>query len=484
MLALAGLYYAGAKTGYLLEFSGPVAAIVWLPVGVGVSFLYLAGIAYWPGVVIGDLLANQYSVLPLGSAFGQTCGNVLEVLIATLLLRRLVRHGSPLASVRGVGAIAVSVAAGAAVSATVGATSLLSGGVVAFHEVPTVWRTWWLGDATGALLVVPLALAWYRPLPRAWPRGRWLEASVLLAATLGLADLASRSSSPVMYLVFPVLMWAALRFGQRGATLGVAITAVFTVWNTTHYIGPFHFHSVTRSVLNTQLFIAVAVLSTLGLAAVVTERERFAARLAASRSRLISASDNARRRLEHDLHDGAQLRLTWLALRLHDAAVVAKREPERAPALLEEAGERAPARDRRAARARARDPSRGAGRPRPGRGDQEPRPALEHQGQAARAPWRATRALRGDDRVLRRRRGDRERAEAFGSLADRGAGERRARRTPAGDRRRRRWGAAERPGSGLEGLRDRAEASGGTMELFSPPGGGTRIRVVIPASTA
>ena len=209
--------------------------------------------------------------------------------------------------------------------------------MVAFHEVPTVWRTWWLGDATGALLVVPLALAWYRPLPRAWPRGRWLEASVLLAATLGLADLASRSSSPMMYLVFPVLMWAALRFGQRGATLGVAITAIFTVWNTTHYIGPFHFQSVTRSVLNTQLFIAVAVLSTLGLAALVTERERFAARLAASRSRLISASDNARRRLEHDLHDGAQLRLTWLALRLHDAAVVAKREPERAPALLEEA---------------------------------------------------------------------------------------------------------------------------------------------------
>src|SRR4026209_796130 len=68
VLALAGLYYAGAKTGYLLEFSGPVAAIVWLPVGVGVAFLYLGGLAYWPGVLIGDLLANDYSVLPIGSA--------------------------------------------------------------------------------------------------------------------------------------------------------------------------------------------------------------------------------------------------------------------------------------------------------------------------------------------------------------------------------------------------------------------------------
>ena len=86
VLALAGLYYAGAKTGYLLEFSGPVAAIVWLPVGIGIAFLYLGGLAYWPGVLIGDLLANDYSVLPLGSALGQTCGNVLEVVIAALLL--------------------------------------------------------------------------------------------------------------------------------------------------------------------------------------------------------------------------------------------------------------------------------------------------------------------------------------------------------------------------------------------------------------
>jgi signal transduction histidine kinase len=45
-------------------------------------------------------------------------------------------------------------------------------------------------------------------------------------------------------------------------------------------------------------------------------------------------------------------------------------------------------------------------------------------------------------------------------------------------------GAEERPGSGLEGLRDRAEAIGGTMELVSPRGQGTRVTVVIPALKA
>jgi signal transduction histidine kinase len=481
---LAALYYASAKIGFLLEFSGPVAAIVWLPVGVGIAFLYLGGIAYFPGVLIGDLLANNYSVLPLGPALGQTCGNVLEVVIATILLQRLVRHGSPLASVRGVASTAVSVAAGAAVSATVGAISLLAGSVVAFDHLPTVWRTWWLGDASGALLVVALALAWYAPLPKGWTRARWLEAGALLLSGVAVADFASRSTTPLAYVVFPVLIWAALRFGQRGATLAVAVTAVFTVWNVTHYVGPFHFSSITRSVLTTQLFIAVAALTTLSLAAAVSERERLAVRLGASRLRLISASDDARRRIEHDLHDGAQLRLTWLAQRLHDSAGIARREPQRAAELLEEAeGELQLAIDELRELAHGIHPAVLV--------DLGLAPALKSLAlrssisvELVELP--AARLDAGAERV-----GYYVVAEAIANaqkhsgaslievgaayhrdvlkleIADNGVG-----------------GAVERSGSGLEGLRDRAEASGGTMELVSPAGRGTRIVVEIPASAA
>ncbi len=61
---LAGAYYGAAQIGYTLKFTGAVAAIVWLPVGVGIAFLYLGGLNLWPGVVVGDLLANQYNALP------------------------------------------------------------------------------------------------------------------------------------------------------------------------------------------------------------------------------------------------------------------------------------------------------------------------------------------------------------------------------------------------------------------------------------
>src|SRR5262245_52555863 len=76
LLLLVAAYYGAAHLGYALEFTGPVASILWLPVGVGAAFLYLRGPALWPGVVIGDLLVNNYSELPTGSAIVQSFGNL------------------------------------------------------------------------------------------------------------------------------------------------------------------------------------------------------------------------------------------------------------------------------------------------------------------------------------------------------------------------------------------------------------------------
>jgi len=481
--SLAGLYYASAKMGYLLEFAGPVAAILWLPVGVGIAFLYLGGLRYWPGVLIGDLFANNYMALPVGSALGQTCGNMLEVLLATVLLRRLVRRGSPLESVSGVGWLVVAIVAGTALSATVGALSLLLGDVITWHAAPKVWRTWWLGDSSGALIVVPLALAWYRPLVRRWQRGRVLEAVAMVGTVIALAEFATRSHRPLTYLVFPVLIWAALRFGQRGATLAVAVTALFTVWNTIHYLGPFHFDSVTRSVLSAQLFIAVSALTTLSLAAVVSEREQFAARLGASRLRLVAAADNARRRLEQDLHDGAQLRLTWLAVQLRDAAELSRRNPERAAVVIGEAeGELELAIDELREIAHGIHPavlvdlglaeavkSLALHSSIPVTLVELPSSRLDETAEtigyyvvaeAIANAQKYSRASSIEVRIAAER--DKLRVE----VVDDGVG-----------------GAAERPGSGLEGLRDRAEAIGGSMKLRSRVGQGTLLAVAIPLST-
>ena len=335
--ALAGAYYAAAQIGYELKFTGAVAAIVWLPVGVGIAFLYLGGSSLWPGVVLGDLLANQYDTLPIGSALGQTLGNTLEVLVAAYLLRKLVRNGRPLESVAGVCGLLVAIFAGTAVSATVGPISLRLGGVLATSDLPHVWHTWWLGDTAGALVVVPLALAWWRPLDLSWTRARIAEGALMLSAVIVLTDIALRTDRPLVYIVFPALIWAALRFGPRGGTLAVALAVVFTLWKTAHHSGPFIVHSIPRSTLSTQLYVSVAALSTMFLAAVVAEREAIAKGLRESRARLVTVADNERRRLENNLHDGAQLTLTMLAGKLATAREESRRNPDLAPGLFEDA---------------------------------------------------------------------------------------------------------------------------------------------------
>jgi signal transduction histidine kinase len=480
MLALAAVYYGAAHLGFAFEFAGPVAAIVWLPVGVAIAFLYLGGVGLWPGVLVGDLLVNDYSTLPVGTAVAQTFGNLLEVLVATLLMRRLILRGTPLGSVGNLGRMVMAIGAGAVVSASVGSLSLRIGGVIDMAAAEDVWRTWWLGDFAGALIVVPLALAWYGPLPRRLERARTIEAVLMVAAVAGVSEIAFRTHEPVSYLVFPTLIWAALRFGPRGATVAITIAVGFAIWNTTHLEGPFVFRSITHSVLTTQLYLSVAALSTLFLVAVVTEREAFAERLAASRSRLVQATETERRRLRRDLHDGAQQRLTALAVRLGLAAEDARRVPEQGPPLLEEAGTEV-----KLAIEELRQIAHGI------------HPAALNDGLAAAIK---SLAVRSSVPVVvlavpSARLDDTAEATAYYVLAEAATNAQRYARASLISVRAT-WvpqtlrievvddgvgGALETVGCGLEGLRNRVEALGGTFEVESPEGQGTRIAAAIPA---
>jgi signal transduction histidine kinase len=255
------------------------------------------------------------------------------------------------------------------------------------------------------------------------------------------------------------------------------------VWNTTHNEGPFAFRSITHSVLATQLYLAVAALSTLFLVAVVTEREAFAGRLAASRSRLVEATETERRRLGRNLHDGAQQRLTALAVRLGLAAEDARRVPERGGPLLEEAGAEVTL-----AIDELRQIAHGI------------HPVALNLGLAAAIKSIADRSsvpfaildLPAD------RLDDTAEATAYYVLADAATNAQRyaqaslitVRATTAPPVLRIEilddgiGGAHETAGCGLDGLRNRVESLGGTFEVESRAGHGTRVAAVIPAAAA
>jgi PAS domain S-box-containing protein len=282
---VAAVYYGAAKVGLQLAYLDGAVTALWPPVGVGIAALVLYGLRLWPGIVIGDLLAGDYST-PLGTVIGQTVGNTLEVLVAALLLRRLVGNRPSLERVREVFALVGCVVVATPISAIFGTTSLRLGDVISSDEFGEVWRTWWLSDLSGALVVAPFILAWASRGVSRLARRDLIEGAALLTVLVLLAEIPSQRDVP--YIVFPALIWAALRFGPRGAATALAVVSSLTVWNTAHNAGPFVRDSITDSLLSSQLFIAAAALTSLVLAAVTAERARADEALRSSSERLRS----------------------------------------------------------------------------------------------------------------------------------------------------------------------------------------------------
>jgi signal transduction histidine kinase len=328
-------YDVFAQGGEALLLTGPAGAF-WPATGVGIAVLYLGGLRWWPGVLLGDLLSREWAQLPLGTALAESAGNITRALVAAIILRRLIGRRAGMDRLSHVGGVLVAVGTGEAISATVAMLALVAGGVLDGADAAVFWRSWWLGGLSGGLVVVPLALAWAQPLAPVW-RGRGaLEAALMLATVLALSVIALSAEQPVTYLVFPGLIWAALRFGPQGATLAVAVAVVAAVWATSNELGPFLEHSPSDSALNLQLYVTFAALTTLCLAAIVSERRRAAEELSESRARIAAARERERRRLESELHDSAQNRIFALRVRLRLAQ---ERTGETAPELATTLGD-------------------------------------------------------------------------------------------------------------------------------------------------
>ena len=276
---LAVAYYLAGRIGLELAYLDGAVAALWPPAGVGLAVLFLYGVRLWPGIVVGDLLLGDFST-PFGTVVGQTVGNTLSLVIAALVLRRLTGGRGELERVYDVLALVACAFVAAVISAAFGPMSLRLGDVIAADELGRVFRTWTLGDASGVLVVAPFILTWATAGLEGIGRRDGVEMAGVLALLVVLAELLPQRDVP--YVVFPVLLWAALRFGPRGAASAILVVCSITVWNTAQSDGPFVRDTLTDSLLATQLFIAIAALTSLILAAVTAERTGAARALAAT----------------------------------------------------------------------------------------------------------------------------------------------------------------------------------------------------------
>jgi signal transduction histidine kinase len=330
MLLIAGGYYAVARVGQALLLTGPAGAF-WPATGVGIVVLYLGGLRWWPGVLLGDLLARDFALVPLGTALAQAAGNMARAVVAVVILQRLVGRRAAMDRLAQVGVVLTAVAVGEAVSATIAMLALRAGGVLAVSELGVFWRSWWLGGVAGGLVVLPLALAWAHPHPLVWQGRGAGEGALVLAAVAALSVIALSAEQPLTYMVFPAFIWAALRFGPQGATVAVAVGAVIAIVVTSHQQGAFVELSPTDSALNLQLYITFAALTTCCLAAIVSERRRAWLELAESQRREGERAALERQRIARDLHDSVSQSLFSTTLHVRTAQHVLELEEPDSP---------------------------------------------------------------------------------------------------------------------------------------------------------
>jgi signal transduction histidine kinase len=320
IVAIALAYYGAAKLGQTLRYTASVAAI-WPPAGLGIAVLYLWGLRWWPGIFLGEVIVNgellaRDSGIPFWSMVGQQAGNMLEIVVGAILLKRFIGPRAGLDRADQIVGMLVALACGTAISAVVGTASMLAGGVIEPSEGAKFCRTWWLGDTAGGLVTLPLILTWAHDPAGSWRRIRTLE-GVLLLGTIGALGVFSVSSDePITYMVFPALIWAALRFGPAGATLSVAVAAFTAIGLTANEVGPFFKQPIDHRTLSTQLYIAVAALTAIFVSALVAERERSTAELARAMRQERQRVLEERHRIARDLHDSVSQALFSIFLHI------------------------------------------------------------------------------------------------------------------------------------------------------------------------
>ncbi|MBL0209826.1 MAG: PAS domain S-box protein [Holophagaceae bacterium] len=275
MLLIAAVYPLAAKCSYLMTFPDSRDTALWLPKGIALAALLIGGVKLWPGVFIGALATVMLNTKSPGWVdLGIAMANTIEIWLGYWLM---VRAGFDLGMNRLRDVVVLVVFGGlvsTTVGATLGATIFALGGMLPWGAFLPFFGRWWLGEATSGLLMTPLLLMAVKP----WPRSKRAEIAEF-AAMLALLGVVSyygvgfgSQHYRLPFLVYPVVIWACLRFGQRGSIFAVALVAAFAIPATISGLGPLVAGAGNPSMVLLRAFLTVLAITSMALSALLSER--------------------------------------------------------------------------------------------------------------------------------------------------------------------------------------------------------------------
>jgi signal transduction histidine kinase/ActR/RegA family two-component response regulator len=290
-------YIVAAKVGLSFASVNPSVSAIWPPTGIALAAFLTLGRGAAPAILTGAFLANVTTAGSVATSIGIAIGNTLEAWLGASLVNRFAhgRHAfnRPQDIFRFVllGGLLSTM-----VSATIGVTTLSLAGNAPWSEYASIWITWWLGDASGALLVTPLLLVWKASPSLRWTRKKPLEAAFLLIVLIASAAFVFGGifpltrNYPLAFLCIPALVWTAFQFGQREAAFAIVILSGIATWGTLRGYGPFAITTQNESLLILQAFMGTVAVMAMAIASLVAGQRR----IEEERMRLLAAERAAR----------------------------------------------------------------------------------------------------------------------------------------------------------------------------------------------
>jgi PAS domain S-box-containing protein len=280
VLLLIAFYFLGGLLGKFAAFKDGDLALVWPPAGIAIAAILLFGYRFVPGVALGAMLFAMMNGKPFGFfTFATAVGNSVSAMVCAYLLRSTDRFRVSFERVRDVAAFVVLAALlGTTINALFNVASLYLSGQTEL-DFGAEFFQWWVPNALGALLVTPLLLTWSKFKFVKWSRRRWIEAILcwggLIAGTLISFEswyVYGIARYPLAYLPYPFLVWVALRFGVRGATLATFLVSGASIHAMLENRGPFVMGTVREELFLIGTYIVEVAIANLFLAAAASER--------------------------------------------------------------------------------------------------------------------------------------------------------------------------------------------------------------------
>lgn len=288
------LSYVAAMIGGALVIRPEIVWPLWPGCAFLVAVLLLTPRKIWPVLLpaglVGFVLYDRQASLPMHTSALLIVSDTVEVLIAAFGVSFVMPGVLRLNSIMRLGVYLFFAVLLAPLSAA------FIGAAVLGNDYWVFWRISFLTEALALVTVTPAILGWVNRPPKS--RAYYAEVTLLHAVLLVLGYftfvVSGDANRPVLlYSLVPLLLWSALRFGTTGVSTSMLVIAFLSIWGGVREGGPFIGTARLSDVFSLQLFLLVAAIPFMVLAALVEERRQGLQALRESEARFRLLADSA-----------------------------------------------------------------------------------------------------------------------------------------------------------------------------------------------